>query len=643
MNSCAGDRGAHCGSVRSVRPSWCGRRARISTTVVVMAALVMAVITAGCEKVPNVVVDGGTLITTQVTTDPATSTQPGVPPSGPSGERKTPVQNAQLPNMADPGPGAPGQGKEGAASGGAQTCPSEGAMRCSPGGGRRIDICSGGTWNAAGPCAEGEVCSVDGNGALTCIAVAEICQGSGGQRVCDGSGIMYTCDEQGVVANMVTCASARHCQAGLELGMCPSCLRGTDDEFQCEGAELLQCSEAGDGYQPAKTCATESLCNAVAGDCTDAACSPGQRVCDGDVLMQCNAAQTALEQLETCQPGLCDAQAGACDQCVPGAAECADASTALICNEDGTQLVQMPCPASTPACGGAGMCLECGKANDCDRPEACHEVECMAGSCVSRPLSSGTCSGSFGSGYCADGSCVQCRTASDCGEAEPCNRWECSSNRCQARADNAGTCRLGGQSGYCADGSCVECRTASDCPNPDRSNPCVVASCSGGRCGSSNAGSTTRCDMGYCDGRGGCSCRTDFDCPGQNVCQLGSCVRPVCGDGVVNGNEECDPAAFGWGSQTCSRDCEVIGYVACQQTSDCYPGYQCDIGGCVPASLAGNCTSGALCPTVPGFRQAFCGGFGGSCILRCQLGLCPAGLSCRDLDGTGTTGCYTQL
>ena len=805
-----------------------------------LTCVLIAILAAGCEQAPDLIrTDSGTgNEVTATTSDPAT-TQPGMLATGSPNGSQAGSQNRKPPPGAESEPDAkPGQEAEsepGAEAGenGAMAeasaepemlCEPEGGVRCSPGGGRSMDVCEGGAWSPADPCAEGEVCSLEeDSGSPTCIAVAEICQGSAGQKVCDGGGVMYTCDERGVVEDMAACASARHCQEGLELGTCPVCLAGTEDEFICDGAELMRCSDASDGYLPTKTCETESLCNAVAGDCTDAACSPGQKVCDGDVLKQCNADQTALEELMTCEPGLCDAEAGACDACVPGVAECDDDSTALVCNDDGTQLVRTPCPSSTPACGGAGMCLECGKASDCGRPKTCHAVECTAGACASPPLSSGTCSGSFGDGYCVRGSCVECRSRSDCGASEPCHRWQCNSNRCQSvdddsksctlggksafcsggdcvecrsasdcggsagtchkwqcnsnrsqaveddsksctlggksaycsggdcvqcrnasdcdgsagtchkwqcssnscRAvddnsksctlggksaycsggecvqcrnpsdcgqpetchkwqcssnncnsvvDDSRTCRLDGKSAYCSTGDCVQCRSPSDCPDPDPGNPCKVASCSSnGGCGSTNASTSTRCDTGFCDGRGGCRCRNDSDCPGSNVCEGGACVRPVCGDGITNGteecddgngsntddcinckrakcgdgyihaqDEECDPDASGWDSKSCSDSaCRIILYESCMQTTQCHGNYLCDFGGCFPPAPASgvNCSIADDCPTIPGWPRAFCGGLGGSCILRCANGnRCPAGLTCTTINGA--QGCY---
>ena len=375
--------------------------------------------------------------------------------------------------------GAAGQARADTNTGGAsglQACESEGATRCAPGGGRRMDVCTSGSWIPSTPCPNGAVCSVDeATNTPACISTAEICQGSGGQKVCDGGGVMYSCSPHGVVEATEPCATARHCQAGLELGACPVCLAGTEDEYRCEGAELLRCSDAGDRHVPYKTCDTASLCNVVAGDCTDAACSPDQKVCDGDVLKECNADQTALVEAKTCRPGLCDAEAGDCDVCIPGSADCADPSSAVICNEEGTELVRMACPASNPACRGAGMCVECGKAGDCGEPGPCHENECVAGTCIQTPVSTGTCSGSFGEGFCVEGTCKQCKKADDCGEPEECHRWACENNSCVSKPNDTARC-----DGFCAGGNCVECRDKNDCDGD--LGDCETATCTLGRC-----------------------------------------------------------------------------------------------------------------------------------------------------------------
>ena len=314
------------------------------------------------------------------------------------------------PPVTSPGGGqpepdvVPGSGDEQSEPGSASTptqaesCELEGAFRCAPGGGRSVETCVAGVWSFSAPCPDGQVCSLQEANEPTCIAVAEICMGSGGRAVCDGAGVMYACSDQGVVEGMMSCKSPRHCQAGIDRGVCAVCLPGNSDAFDCEGAELLRCTGEGDGYDSYKACESEALCNTIAGDCTDSACSPGQFVCEGDVLKRCNADQTDLVEVERCEPGLCDAETGGCDRCVPGAAECGDERTSLVCNEDGSELTSVVCPAGSEICGGAGVCVECGGDNDCEGAGACVSDECMAGVCVARPLSTGTCSGSFGGG-----------------------------------------------------------------------------------------------------------------------------------------------------------------------------------------------------------------------------------------------------
>jgi hypothetical protein len=96
------------------------------------------------------------------------------------------------------------------------------------------------------------------------------------------------------------------------------------------------------------------------------ACTQGQVRCEGDVLQKCKADLTGFDMLKMCHSNLCDAQAGVCDECVPGFSECKSNSVAARCSEDGVKLEMVTCPSNTPRCVGAGKCVECTTNDDCD-------------------------------------------------------------------------------------------------------------------------------------------------------------------------------------------------------------------------------------------------------------------------------------
>ena len=328
-----------------------------------------------------------------------------------------------------------------------QQCMQEGRMRCMPESERGVEECRDGMWHPSEPCAEGEVCSMGRQLAPTCIAVAEICKGSAGAWVCDDSGVMYACTDQGEIDAMTACKTPRHCQEGLRRGACAECLTGGEDEYICDGAELQRCSGAGDGYVRVMTCPSEGLCNPVVGDCTDAICRVGQKKCLSDVLSQCRGDRTGFDDIEACEPGLCDPEASECDVCVPGFADCRNRSTAHVCNDEGTRLESRDCPAATPICTGAGICVECGDVDDCGPGERCEASRCV---CPGNPAfdSDDSNCGSCGSACLRGEECVagECEPACDgaCGAGEICVEGDC---RCPGLAgsyetdtNNCGRC-----------------------------------------------------------------------------------------------------------------------------------------------------------------------------------------------------------
>jgi hypothetical protein len=268
---------------------------------------------------------------------------------------------------ANSGASSPSAGSD-AASGSAQpqACANEGAHRCAMTAGAR-EVCSGGVWSPFDSCPAGTVCTAAATGEDgVCLSASEACRGSSNEAVCDGQGTLILCGADTVVTEMTSCPSVRHCKLGMATKSCAMCVPGGEDGFKCQGAMLLKCAADGTGYAPLETCATEALCNPTAGACTMGACTQGQLRCQGDVLQKCKSDLTGFEMLKTCRSNLCDAQAGACDECVPGFSECKSDSVAARCSEDGAKLEMVTCPSNTPRCVGAGKCVECTTNDDCD-------------------------------------------------------------------------------------------------------------------------------------------------------------------------------------------------------------------------------------------------------------------------------------
>lgn len=288
-------------------------------------------------------------------------------------------------------------------------CATDGAMRCTAIAGQR-EQCMGGQWTQATPCDSGSLCTLSASGEDgTCAPVAEVCLGSPGRTVCDRSGTLVVCGSDGVPTSMMACNSVQHCELGAVRGTCAICLPGAADGYRCEGAELQRCADAGDQYEAVETCNTAALCNAVAGACTTSACTEGQTICDGDVLKSCNADRTGFDTVKTCEPGLCDANAGECDTCIAGTLDCLDSRVTRRCAIDGSAWINAACPADTPICVGLGKCVVCDSDDDCSTSADCRTPHCelATGVCAPQLALPGTdCSG--GRQCNGSGECVKC-------------------------------------------------------------------------------------------------------------------------------------------------------------------------------------------------------------------------------------------
>ena len=616
---------------------WMQHSAAVSTAFIVSAVL------CGCEQLPRFSPEAGVAINS-AQPSPGPERGPGSPDSAVHG---------RTPRKPDRDGGA--HSAEAVGDAGPGSCSRAMAMRCASAPGQR-ERCEDGSWTPAEPCADGEVCVASGQDA-GCQSVAATCQGSAGQAACDDTGTLYDCSEAGLITNMISCPSPRHCVLGRDTGACAMCVPTSTDGFRCKGVELERCLSDGSGYEPFKTCDTEALCNAQAGDCTSSACSSGQKLCDGDVLMECAADRSQFTVLRECDAGLCNAETGACGACVPDSSSCADDTTALICDPDGSELVRKPCPAERPVCVGNGRCVQCGSTEDCGEAATCEVVFCdlASGKCEPQPAEARTpCRGGLCDGR---GECRQCLDAArDCpdvgvcqdkhcdqetGKCEPrpapedrscnetgrcdgsgrCNQCEPGDRMCDGdavltcRADGQGYSRSACPGGMCVGkGECVECTTDGDCDHLDAG--CTVGVCRNGKCETGDA-------------TNGKQCRDVLDRRGS--CLNGSCAcTPQCDDKDCGGDGcggTCPDRCRG--SQTCLDDA----CVDCVRDSDCrsYDSADgCRVGDCDSSShiCRARDVNGAACMTTgQPSRSGIC--TGGSCV--CQPS-CPT-------DHCGDNGC----
>jgi len=105
------------------------------------------------------------------------------------------------------------------------------------------------------------------------------------------------------------CPATGSCDPGLGC-LDARCANGT---YRCNDVSLETCTNG--SWTRLATCQTTTLCNAAQHVCTTATCAPGERQCQGNVLLRCNAALDGWDELETCSgPTRCSAETKRCEQ-----------------------------------------------------------------------------------------------------------------------------------------------------------------------------------------------------------------------------------------------------------------------------------------------------------------------------------------
>lgn len=113
--------------------------------------------------------------------------------------------------------------------------------------------------------------------------------------------------------------------------------------------------------------------------------------------------------------------------------------------------------------------------------------------------------------------------------------------------------------------------------------------------------------------------------PAEADCSSGSACS--CGNGTVEANEECDPAASGW-SDFCDDMCKRTVYEPCQQSQECF-GKNSLCSAYEPGEehlfCADICKQDEDCAHLPGFRATCNFAW---CVVLCTDGECPNGMRC---------------
>jgi hypothetical protein len=199
----------------------------------------------------------------------------------------------------------------------------------------------------------------------------------------------------------------------------------------------------------------------------------------GDVLQECKPDRSGFQRLRDCPPGQCDANAGTCRACMPGATRCVG-NMLMTCDAQGAREMGMQCE---ERCDG-NRCVDCvgnqmrtcGKSNQPPcvvGTQTCRNgewSECMGNKDPMPEMCNGIdddCNGPADDNVtncpnnqmCVNGMCGGCRNPGDCrGQGEICVE-----GNCVRPYTNCGTCPEGLT---CKHGLCVPpCGNA--CPQPN--------------------------------------------------------------------------------------------------------------------------------------------------------------------------------
>jgi cysteine-rich repeat protein len=427
------------------------------------------------------------------------------------------------------------------------TCLAGPAVNCNDGNPCTDDACSPGQGcthlPGSGPCNDGDVCT------LGDLCQAGACVGGNGTLSCDDNN---PCTDDGCdpdvgctfVANQAACSDGNACTLGdhCDNKVCvptgqPSC---DDDNLctndACDAAQgcihLLNSVPCNDGDK----CTTDDICQL--GECVGG----GGLVCDDSNPCTADSCAPKIGCQFTPVNGACD-DGNACtlnEQCGNGLCI---AGAMLGCDDTNV--------CTTDSCDPESGCIYAFNNAACSDDDICTINEsCVAGQCVSESMLA--CDDE---NPCTDDSCDP-----ETGCVHTPNQADCSD-------DNACTAGDHCQGGECLTTGMLTCDDANLCTN-DNCDPDVgcVYSANNNPCDDGNlCTENDACANGKCVGGGNKVCPDD-----NNTCTTDSCDADsgciytpsdnCCGNGVVEGGEECDD-----GNQVNDDGCSA----SCQSDAGC--------------------------------------------------------------------------
>ena len=422
------------------------------------------------------------------------------------------------------------------------------------------NVCEPGRWGSycqnsceQGDCTGIATCNHDTGATLSCTGCNAGIWGLVCDQACtqgDCTGVVY-CDQLSGVS--VSCSS---CEAGV---WGPSCDQGCPQghcvgDVECDQGtgEATACLACEPGYW-GPTCSDSCPQGQCIGTVT---CEQGSGIATS--CSACNAGTWGTTCKKTCDQGEC-------------------VGTVTCYKDAGTPQV---CQSCNPGFWGPTCEQTCTQGN-CDGTVTCGQVNGVATSCLA-----------CNAGYWGE-TCLDTCDVGDCSGTVRCNQTSGQTASCTAC--EAGTWGLNCDR-TCKQGHCVGtvgCDPATGDPTsctacepgfwgPNCTDTCADASCLGVVECDKTSGAATDCNDGCVVGRWGRVCESGCvapdNCPGPITCSQANgtaqacdgcatgwigttCTSPICGDGLVLGNETCDDGAKVSGdgcSASCQREANFI-------------------------------------------------------------------------------------
>lgn len=480
------------------------------------------------------------------------------------------------------------------------SCPLPGVEcgRCGDGAVQAIETCDDGVDATSGLPLGADGCSSD----CTAIEPGFLCPADGGACVACGDGVLdaplEACDDHNTLSGD---GCNRRCELETDAGwVCPEpgaacelCGNGVEEANEaCDDGN----AEGADGC--AADCqAEEETFNCYFGGfacarCGDAVLQPGEGCDEGHLASPGNKTDGCVDCQRTASWS-CPAAGAACELCGDGVIGDGNPLTAFETCDDGNTLASDGCSA---------LC-------QVEPGYFCNGATCTAASCGDGITATGEeCDD--GNRNAGDGCSFLCRVEPgfDCSGALGCRRTRCGDGIVEGeeQCDDAGAlCSGGAEDGQpcVSEAELVACRdgvgtcaaqSLDGCDSNCALEPgfkCELAGmpCEETACGDGFVEGTEQCDVGggACDLNGcvaldangcdvTCALKPGFKCEPGVTCTGANvatdcCVPTVCGDGLVEGSEACDDGPAVSGDG-CADDCSIETFYRCSgQPSVCSP------------------------------------------------------------------------